>query len=318
MPACWTAALFLCAQDATGFGVDLLRGHGLYIATSKDGREWKPAATPLADQAASPEILEGEKGKLFIYHVDTTKKPAASEEWVSLITSEDAKTWSKPRRIKVNNKLFDQPVADLSVVRLDDGRFRIYYTTRADAASVEQVHSAVSKDGVEFEREPGVRLEKKGVCHPEVLRIDDTWWMFLQLSNGSGAARSDDGLTFEAVDVGFGGACPAAVEIEGGVRVYTCKDGLASYFWDFKGAPKSEGVCLKPGDGFNIIGEPSCIKRADGTFLMVFRQGLHLRGGTRGPQRGVIAHFRCAKCTGTSDQPGKCCGQDMKRVELEP
>ncbi len=42
------------------------------------------------------------------------------------------------------------------------------------------------------------------------------------------------------------------------------------------------------------------------------------RGGTREPQTGVVAHYRCDKCTGTSETPCKCCSADMKRVELAP
>lgn len=42
------------------------------------------------------------------------------------------------------------------------------------------------------------------------------------------------------------------------------------------------------------------------------------RGGTREPQTGVVAQYRCDKCTVTSPSPMKCCGGDMKRVELTP
>lgn len=42
------------------------------------------------------------------------------------------------------------------------------------------------------------------------------------------------------------------------------------------------------------------------------------RHGTREPQTGVVAHYRCDKCTETGEAPKKCCGADMKVVELAP
>ncbi len=104
-----------------------------------------------------------------------------------------------------------------SVVRLDDGRLRVYYVAQPGAQV--EIHSAVTSDGLNFTLEgrrlgPGTPGSYDAVypTYPFVVRLPDgRWRMFYAGLDGSRSrilsAVSDDGLTFDRdagvrVDVG--------------------------------------------------------------------------------------------------------------------
>ena len=64
---------------------------------------------------------------------------------------------------------------DPSVVLLEDGQFRLYFTSGPrEGGSQPSTYSALSNDGVHFTVEPGVRFQADGmVLDPNVLRAGD-------------------------------------------------------------------------------------------------------------------------------------------------
>lgn len=251
----------------------------VWTATSKDGLKWTISAEPVARKASVPGVVETKDGKLRIYFVDFNNRPGPGEEQLSVIDSDDGKSWSKSARITIKGKPNKGAAVDPSVVRLDDGRFRLFYfgseVTRGDPASAKgphRIYSAISKDGLAFEHEEGVRFEHERITDPDVVKIGDAWWMFLSAGQETLVAKSDDGLKFEKVDRTFKGGVPGALAVDKSVRVFTCRNGIVSWFWDFKGDPKDEGVAIERGDGYKIAADPCAVRRDDGSYFMVFKR----------------------------------------------
>ncbi|OGG46235.1 MAG: hypothetical protein A3F84_19655 [Candidatus Handelsmanbacteria bacterium RIFCSPLOWO2_12_FULL_64_10] len=251
----------------------------VWTATSKDGLAWTVGSAAVASRASVPGVVEGKDGTLRIYFVDFSGRPDPGEEALSVIESDDGKDWSKSTRVSVKDKPNKGAAVDPSVVLLDDGRFRLFYfgseMTRGDPASAKgprRIYSAISSDGVAFENEEGVRFEHERITDPDVVKVGDAWWMFLSAGQETLTARSDDGLKFEKVDRTFKGGVPGALAVDGGVRVFTCRDGIVSWRWDLKGEPREEGKAIERGKGYKIAADPCALRRGDGTYFMVFKR----------------------------------------------
>ena len=86
----------------------------------------------------------------------------------------------------------DQYFCDGSVVRLPDGRYRMYGNSPTHLADGRAIDSWISGDGVVFEKEPGFRLVSPGDFLPDVVPLPD--------------GRFRMYLTDQSVAVGYAGA----------------------------------------------------------------------------------------------------------------
>ena len=95
-----------------------------------------------------------------------------------------------------------------TVVRLDDGSYRMYYVADNGGGGpgygIHRIYSAISSDGLNFTRE-GVRIESEGTSDngwasvPEIVRTFDGKYRLYYCSGGAesiASAISDDGLNF--------------------------------------------------------------------------------------------------------------------------
>ena len=84
-----------------------------------------------------------------------------------------------------------QVFADVTVIRLNDGRWRMYVFANS------AYRSAISSDGLSFTMESGFRM-REGAGQSRAIRLDDgRIRMFFSTGNGLGSMVStDDGLTF--------------------------------------------------------------------------------------------------------------------------
>jgi hypothetical protein len=98
-------------------------------------------------------------------------------------------------------------VANVTVVALPDGRYRMYGEGAAPAGSPggqRAIYSYISEDAVNFTPEPGVRFIHNGVHHPDVVRMKDgSFRMYYEdqsdptrLRTTFRSAWSADGLSF--------------------------------------------------------------------------------------------------------------------------
>ena len=137
-----------------------------------------------------------------------------------------------------------------SVVRLDDGRYRMYANAGMDAGVV----SLVSSDGIAFTPEPGVRLSKTGdpkldctSSHPWVIAVSGGWRMYYQ---GNADCNPERGGPVQ-------------------YRIFSAysKDGLSF---------TREGVRIEgsPANGLHEAAHGRVLQMPDGTFRMYFSAGI--------------------------------------------
>ena len=177
------------------------------------------------------------------------------------------------------------------VCRLEDGRFRIYHGGPGG------ILSAVSDDGLTFQKEPAVRIPSGSPESPEAITSDPTLVtlkdgrarMYYKGATGPGgpgqsvhnvfSAVSMDGLTFEkeeiridsqkTADRGWASVPEAIVLPDGRVRIYYVSDGL-----DVKhgivSAISEDGLNFtREGPVLTGFVDPGIIRLTDGAYLMV-------------------------------------------------
>jgi len=178
-----------------------------------------------------------------------------------------------------------------NIYRLEDGRLRMYYGGPGG------ILSAVSDDGLTFQKEPAVRIPSGSPGSPEAITSDPTLVMlkdgrarmYYKGATGPGgpgqsihsvfSAVSTDGLRFEkegiridsqqTPDRGWASVPEALVLSDGRVRLYYVSDGLAV---------KHGIVSAISDDGLNFTREetrltgfvdPAVVRLADGSYLML-------------------------------------------------
>jgi hypothetical protein len=148
--------------------------------------------------------------------------------------------------------------ADADVVALDNGGYRMYFGAEPEVQGFQgQIYSAVSRDGLDWTMEDGVRM--LDASFPDVVRLPDgRWRMYYQGAgaggepgNGIASAVSDDGVNWTRED---------------GLRI---RQGL-------QGAADVKDVA-----------DPTVIGIDDGGYLMVYRgQAGERRHGPGGDRSG--------------------------------
>lgn len=124
--------------------------------------------------------------------------------------------------------------ADAEVVDLGNGQYRMYYSVEPEVPGNKlEVYSAVSSDGINWEKESGIR--KTFATFPDIVKLPDgRWRMYFQNAGAIKSAISTDGLSWTD---------------EPGIRIN-----------------KSE-------QGFNLedVGAQGTIRLDDGTYIMLYR-----------------------------------------------
>ena len=110
----------------------------------------------------------------------------SSENCILSATSKDGIYWVKERGVRLENgnpgmkALVNNP----SVVRLECGRYRMYFRGADNNAYQSCIFSAISNNGKDFVPEEGQRMdyigkyEKHGVGFPNVVKCGESWKMY--------------------------------------------------------------------------------------------------------------------------------------------
>jgi hypothetical protein len=177
--------------------------------------------------------------------------------------------------------------ADPDVVVLPDGRIRLYSiefpfgpnppvpgSTQTNQPN--RVKSAISTDGKNFMVEEGTRLEGAQYTDPDVIRVGNTWYMYISTGMTAYAAESSDGLNFKLIGkVNETGAVSGSFQFpDGTLRHYFCGRGgiLSATSADGKSAWKEEpGNRLALPTNIKMICDPSVLSDGKGGYWMTYK-----------------------------------------------
>jgi hypothetical protein len=131
-----------------------------------------------------------------------------SVQFIAKRTSfDEGTTWSEIQSIQWENDNFAHSTpADPSLVLLDDGTWRLYFTSHLiDEDKYPATFSATSNDGVLFTWEEGKRMElsDSGLLDPSIIYFKGKYHFFAPRpghSDGAIYATSNDGVTFARQD----------------------------------------------------------------------------------------------------------------------
>ncbi len=264
----------------------------VFGAVSNDGLIFKVLDGPFFKHASVPDVLEltqdgvaGNAGTLVLYFVDFSEVKGPGSEGISMASSSDGINWSTKQTVNIEGKVNKGAAVDPSVVQLADGRIRMFFfgseITKGDPAKASgdhKIYSAISDDGINFQVEPRVCFQASFITDPEVLLAGDEWLMFLSKGQETLLARSNDGLKFTLdrnFDLTIGGVPGAVCLPDGRVRVFaTGRGGIVSALYKVGSnqPPVTEAgarISLRDAD---IVADPSCIRRLDGSYYLIFKK----------------------------------------------
>lgn len=259
-------------------------------AISEDGFHFTVLPGPFFEHASVPTVVEvtkdspaGHTGTLLLYFVDFSGAARSPAETISMATSRDGRQWSAKRSIVIEGKANRGGTVDPSATELPDGRIRLFFLgpdavgmDPAREAGDHKIYSAVSEDGVNFRVEDGVRFQAPGITDPDAVRVGGEWFLFLSRGRETLLARSKDGTTFtqdSAFNFQMGGVPGAVALADGRIRVLaTTRPGIVSALYTPGAAiVPEEGERILRGDA-QMVADPSCIRRLDGSYYMVFKK----------------------------------------------
>ncbi|MEQ1853185.1 MAG: hypothetical protein ABMA01_16525, partial [Chthoniobacteraceae bacterium] len=252
----------------------------LMSARSRDGLTFVSTSEIISDQANVPDLILNDRGEIHLYY--TGGQVGDRHNTLGLAISGDkGKSW----RFKHVEVPGFEHAGDPDIVRLPDGTWRMFLTTRVNN-NIGIVY-ADSRDGIRFEHR-GTAFAKSGLdlLDSTTFQIGSTWHT-LTLQGREARQRhgtSPDATTF-AVDeimpfVADGEPYIAAngVEADGGYRLY----GFSPRARNFRSFFSKDGTkwTAEPGvrlafdetssGGGTQIKDPSVLKLADGSYLMVY------------------------------------------------
>lgn len=179
--------------------VSWVHGTPIGIATSSDGMKWRYKGMAKIPKACggptlwAPELYE-EAGT---YHMWLTIVPGIYSNWNSPrhivhLTSKDLSHWKCGETVDLGT----DKVIDASVIRLDDGTYRIWFK---DEKAGSYLFSADSSDLVHWTRAPAPVVDVRAEG-PKVFRFKGYYWLIADAWKGLIVLRSPDAKTWSLQD----------------------------------------------------------------------------------------------------------------------
>lgn len=172
----------------------------LMTATSTDGLHFTPTGKILTDQGNVPDLITELDGTLRVYYIGQSIETGKEESTVMASSKDHGLTWEFHTLNFVNLPQPRDP-SDPDVVLLEDGTYRMYYTSHISKEKIGIVY-ADSPDGITFTY-GGQSLEgPENVVDSTTILANGTWHMFVLRENAPGQlhATSTDGKSFVFVD----------------------------------------------------------------------------------------------------------------------
>ena len=134
-----------------------------------------------SDRTLTPNVVKMHGGYRMYYHGFGPQRPnPASKGYILSAFSSDAENWEKEPGVRMDagGEGAEHYIWSPDVIPLADGRYRMYYEGKTEQAGEGEVTSAIvsaiSSDGLVWEKEPGVRLGGENVSYgaPRCLHLD--------------------------------------------------------------------------------------------------------------------------------------------------
>lgn len=265
-------AIFFCQSYSQNSDFS---GHKIFRAVSSDGVNWIRDDFALFE-GNSPCAVMDTNQTIFLYYMQDDSMSNTS--FLMVRTSTDGEYFSAPQITNISGSVINK--IDPSAALLPDGRIKLFYMDN-DTVPSQNLYSAVSNDGINFNEEPGIRFSDSiGISSPDVILHGigcDTnvpkWNVYLSRETKLIRCTSEDGITFSA-DTNFhwnSGAASGTIIISCGLlKTYFCNDGIWS-------ATSINGILLNPDTLIciaplenEIVSNPSLIRLLTGEFIMYF------------------------------------------------
>lgn len=204
-----------------------ISGHQVMSASSPDGINWTRDSGVRVMRASVPAAINDGDRRVLLYFVQPPTEPGKPET-VALAVSTDGIQFAQESAFRIEG-LSTLKAVDPSVLRDEDGKFRLYYLASnhsgdpAAGPNPRTIHMAVSGDGIRYQ-ETGPVFEYPDLVDPDVFGFGNEYFMYVFAgSRGTVIARSTNGLrfTFEGTLslAGWGTTAPILLP-DGRLRLY--------------------------------------------------------------------------------------------------
>jgi len=175
----------------------------IHMAFSEDEINWTKDTTTLLSFAYTPSAIYDTSGIVHLYYMH--KYNATSPESLLVSTSPNGKTFTNTYPVSVTGSTVTRKINPCAVYTADF-KIRLYYVD-GDTAIPQDLHSAISNDGINFTEESSENLIKQhlrdytdttGISNPDVFEFRATWNLYYETGNYLMHATSIDGIDFTA------------------------------------------------------------------------------------------------------------------------
>ncbi len=250
----------------------------LYLSTSEDGIYFEGKELVL-ERAGVPNLLKLQSGELVLtYQYFSDKDEDLFDVIAYSISTDNGATWTAAQAVNYENlpePLDDGKVPmDPTLVQLEDGRLRLYFTYHAKGKETAVLYSATTEDeGISspfiVNQTPALEVSGSSLLDPAVTFFDGLWhhYTWQDKSENNYHSTSEDGLTFIrqediSLPMDFLGQ---VIPFEDGLRFYgTGKGSVDSAF-------SSDGFTWEM-DATNLVQgvDPAIQELDDGSYVMVY------------------------------------------------
>jgi len=170
------------------------------VYASDDGLNWVTQEGARIAAASVPAAIADGDERVLLYCVQPPWEPGKPET-VACAVSTDSFIFRPEPSFRIEG-LRTLKAVDPSIVRDEEGSFRLYYLASDDPGDPARglnphaIHLAISEDGVRF-REIGPVFEYPDLVEPDVFRFRGRWWLFVFAAGRTIIAQSEDGFRFE-------------------------------------------------------------------------------------------------------------------------
>jgi hypothetical protein len=255
----------------------------LMTATSTDGLTFTTTGNILTDQGNVPDLVITEDGTVQVYYIGQSIEAGKEESTVMASSTDNGETWTF-HLLEFNDLPQPRDPSDPDVVLLDDGTYRMYYTSSLSSGKLGIVY-ATSPDGIHFTY-GGESLEGDvSLIDSSTFFYGDRWHMFTlqETTPGQVHATSTDGLHFELTSPPelvlplekYVASNPIFLDGQVGLYAFNLPENNLRLFTSPDLETWTAGEVVMTGDdattlGTNYLQDSSAVQLQDGTYLMVY------------------------------------------------